>query len=205
MPPMQIFVVVIVAALAGVVLYNLYSVLGRRVGRQPGETPAPAAARPALAGEAGQPQAAAPDVELTGLAAVKARDGAFEVDSFLAGAVVAYQTIVRAFSSGDRETLKGLLSAHVMAGFERAMAAREAEGRAESVEFVHPPRADIEESKVEGDIASIRVRFLAELRARAGAGGEPDDRRTAETWTFERNLTSSDPNWILVRVDAAEA
>ena len=32
-----------------------------------------------------------------------------------------------------------------------------------------------------------------------------DDRRTAEVWTFQRNLTSRDPNWTLIRVDAAEA
>lgn len=207
MPPMQIFEVVIFAALAAVVLYNLYSVLGRRIGRQPGETPAPVAVRAGAAGEAAALAAPEAEVELTGLAALKARDGAFEADAFLNGARVAYETIVRAFSAGDRATLKGLLSPHVMAGFEKAMAARDAEGRAESVEFVHPARADIEDTQIDGDVARIRVRFLAELtRKTKGSGGESsEDRRTAEAWTFERNLTSSDPNWILVRVDAAEA
>ncbi|MEY3259480.1 MAG: hypothetical protein RIT46_309, partial [Pseudomonadota bacterium] len=39
-----------------------------------------------------------------------------------------------------------------------------------------------------------------------GPEGEAvDDRRTAEVWTFTRMLTSPDPNWTLVRVDAAEA
>jgi len=32
-----------------------------------------------------------------------------------------------------------------------------------------------------------------------------DDKRTAEVWTFERNLKSRDPNWTLIHVDAAEA
>jgi predicted lipid-binding transport protein (Tim44 family) len=51
------------------------------------------------------------------------------------------------------------------------------------------------------------VRFLAEFRNRAkGPEGESvDDRRTAEVWTFERNLKSRDPNWTLIHVDAAEA
>src|SRR3569623_1784572 len=81
--PVQLFVIVIFALLAAVVLYNLYAVLGRRIGRQPteeAETPAVAApgerALPA-------PDQGAQEVELAGLAAVKARDPSFEVDKFL--------------------------------------------------------------------------------------------------------------------------
>jgi len=64
--------------------------------------------------------------------------------------------------------------------------------------------ADIE---VTGDVARAKVRFLAEFRSRSkGPEGEAvDDKRTAELWTFERRLSSRDPNWTLVRVDAAEA
>ena len=56
-------------------------------------------------------------------------------------------------------------------------------------------------------LAKASVRFLAEFRSRSkGPEGEAvDDRRTAEIWTFQRNLKSRDPNWTLVHVDAAEA
>jgi predicted lipid-binding transport protein (Tim44 family) len=76
------------------------------------------------------------------------------------------------------------------------------------VEFFHPPRADLEKAEVvQGDLARITVRFLAEFRSRTkGPEGEGvEDRRTAELWTFERRLKSRDPNWLLVHVDAAEA
>jgi predicted lipid-binding transport protein (Tim44 family) len=201
----QTLEIVIFAVLAAVVLYQLYAVLGRRIGRQPGQTPAVPAAPPAAAGEV--PAVEGPDVELGGLAAVKGRDPDFEPEKFLAGARTAYETIVRAFASGDREALKPLVSPHVMGGFEAAMAAREAEGRSETAEFTHAPRADVEAAEVEGDTVRIRVRFLAEFRSRAkGPAGESvDDRRTAEVWSFERDLNSRDPNWTLVRVDAAEA
>ena len=68
------------------------------------------------------------------------------------------------------------------------MAQREAEGRSESVDFLQPPRADLEDAAVEGDVARVKVRFLAEFRSRSkGPEGEAvDDRRTAEVWTFER-------------------
>jgi predicted lipid-binding transport protein (Tim44 family) len=205
MPSVQLLELLIFAVLAAVVLYNLYAVLGRRIGRQPGE----ATAGPGAAGDARQQALAPPagEVELTGLAALAAKDPAFDAAKFLQGAQGAYEMIVRAFASGDRATLKGLLSDHVMTGFERAMAAREAEGRTEAVEFTHPPRADIETGELDGDIARIKVRFLAEFTSRTGGpeGESSSERRTAETWTFERNLASRDPNWTLVRVDAAEA
>ena len=196
---------VILAALAGVVLFLLYSVLGKRVGRMPEDAPALAAGADPVR-RTGQPAAedAAP---LTGLAALKAGDPAFEVAKFLEGARSAYETIVRAFVGGDRVQLTKLLSADMMATFETAIAAREAEGRTETVEFQGQPRADLEGIDVTEDKARARVRFLGEYRSRTkGPEGEGvDDRRTAEIWTFERPINSRDPNWILVRVDAAEA
>ena len=199
---------IIFAGLAAIVLYQLYSVLGRRVGRQPEDTPA--AATPARTATAPELPTDIPNdgVALTGLAALKARDPAFEISHFLAGAKGAYQMVVKAFAEGDRATLRNLLAPRVMAGFDTAIAGREAEGRTEVVEFLHPPRADLEKADVSaGDTARVTVRFLAEFRSRTkGPEGEAvDDRRTAELWTFERNLKSQDPNWILVQVDAAEA
>jgi predicted lipid-binding transport protein (Tim44 family) len=204
-PVLQLIELIIFAVLAAVVLYQLYSVLGRRVGRQP-EDAAPGAVRPAPADE----PLAEPVVDgapLTGLAALRARDPSFDVNGFLHGSRQAYEMVVRAFAGGDRETLGRLLSPSVMDSFERVIKQREAEGRTEQVEFLNGPRADLEKAEVDGDIGRAVVRFLAEFRSRSkGPEGEAvDDRRTAELWTFERDLKSRDPNWTLVHVDAAEA
>jgi predicted lipid-binding transport protein (Tim44 family) len=87
------------------------------------------------------------------------------------------------------------------------MQRRETEGRSESVDFLQTPRADFETVDLIGDIVKASVRFLAEFRSRtAGPEGEAvDDKRTAEVWTFERDIKSRDPNWTLIHVDAAEA
>ena len=203
----QLIELLVLAALAVVVLYNLYAVLGRRIGRQPGAAtpPGPASAQGAARAALQPPPGG--EVQLSGLAALRARDPGFDIDKFLQGARTAYETIVRAFATGDRQTLKGLVSPQVLAGFERHMVEREAQNRTEAAEFQHPPRADVESSEVDGDIARLRIRFLAEFRSRTKdhEGEGVDDRRTAEAWTFERNLNSRDPNWTLVRVDAAEA
>jgi predicted lipid-binding transport protein (Tim44 family) len=203
---LQILELIIFAGLAGVVLYQLYAVLGRRVGRQPEDAPA----KEALAPGARQPPAVdAPDegVGLTGLPAIKHRDPSFDLGQFLAGAKGAYEMVVRAFAAGDRATLKNLLAPNVLASFEAAIADRETRGATETVEFAHPPRADLERADLRGEIATITVRFLAEFRSRTkGPEGEGvDDKRTAELWTFERSVKSRDPNWTLVHVDAAEA
>jgi predicted lipid-binding transport protein (Tim44 family) len=196
---------IIFAALAAVVLFQLYSVLGRRVGRQPEDGPAREPVRTLDA--ALKPQAAESDTGLTGLAALRARDPNFDVARFLGGARAAYEAVVKGYAAGDRPTLRNLLSPAVMEGFETHMTQRESEGRTETVEFLQPPRADLECLNVRGDTAEAEVRFLSEFRNRSkGPEGEAvDDRRTAEIWTFQRNLKSRDPNWTLIHVDAAEA
>lgn len=204
---MQLLEFVILGVLAGVVLFQLYAVLGRKVGRgpetatQPPGTPGAPDVRPtvALPGQDATP--------LTGLAALRARDATFDPTQFLQGARQAYQTIVRAFTEGDRATLKPLLAPAVMDGFETVMSEREAAGRTETVEFLQAPRADLESVSLADDLARAAVRFLAELRnkTRDSSGESVDEHRTAEVWTFERNIKSHNPNWTLVHVDAAEA
>ena len=200
------WLIILFAVGAAVVVWQLYNVLGRKVGRQPSE--GLEAERARLRGGAEEP---GPKIELggaaQGAAAIKARDPNFDASEFLEGARTAYATIVRAFRAGDRDALRPLLSPAVMEVFEGAMAAREAEGRTESVEFLHPPRADLESLEVVGDIARATVRFLSELRTRSkGPEGEAvDDRRTSEFWTFERKVPSPDPNWVLVHVEEAKA
>lgn len=204
---MQVLELVIFAALAAVVLFQLYTVLGRRVGRQPED--ATEAGRPRRVGEVEARRAEEPvdGAPLTGVAAVQARDPSFDPGRFLSGARGAYEMIVRAFAEGDHATLKSLVSPSVYQTFASAIAAREAEGRTEAVEFLHPPRADLESADMSGNMARARVRFLAEMRSRSkGPEGEAvDDRRTAEIWTFERAVDSRDPNWALARVEAAQA
>lgn len=206
--PLQVLELVIFAALAAVVLFQLYTVLGRRVGRQPednaeADRPRVAETEPRRLEE----EAAADGVALTGLAAIRARDPGFDVPRFLDGAKQAYEMVVTAFARGDRETLKDLTQPLVYSAFEGAIAEREAENRTEKVEFLHPPRADFESAELVGMLARVKVRFLAEFRSRTkGPEGEAvDDRRTADLWTFERDLKSRNPNWTLVRVDVAEA
>ena len=209
--PVQIQIVIF-AVIAAIVLFQLYNVLGKKVGRQPEEDArAQPAAAPAPTAEA---QAGRPNVldalTLSAIAGLKARDPNFDPARFLEGARQAHETIVRAYAAGDRETLKPLLTPRVMDSFEAGIAAREARGETEEAEFLHPARADLELATAEDNKAQARVRFLAELRNRVkpadpAAEEQVEERRVAEIWTFERILGASDPNWLLARTEPAAA
>ena len=206
--------IVIFAVIAAIVLFQLYNVLGKKVGRQPEED---ARAQPQVA-----PSPTTPDgqpvqkgnvldaVTLASIAGLKARDPNFDPVRFLEGARQAHETIVRAYASGDRETLRPLLKPVVMESFEAGIAARETRGETEEAEFLHPGRADLESADAQGDRAVAKVRFLAELRntvrgADTAAEPQVEERRVAEIWTFERQLGASDPNWVLSRTEPATA
>ncbi|KQY69547.1 preprotein translocase subunit Tim44 [Brevundimonas sp. Root1423] len=206
--------IIIFAVIAAIVLFQLYNVLGKKVGRQPEDDArskpavlAPAGARPEQA--AGRP-GILDAVTLASIASLKARDPNFDPVRFLEGARQAHETIVRAYAAGDRETLKPLLTPAVMDSFEAGIAARESRGETEIAEFLHPARADLEQASAEENRATAKVRFLAELRntvTSADAAAEPqiEERRVAELWTFERTLGASDPNWVLARTEPAAA
>lgn len=207
--------IVIYAAIAAVVLFMLYNVLGKKVGRQPEEDARAKPPVPAAAGTVPEPgNGARPNVldavTLASIAGLKARDPNFDPTRFLDGARQAHETIVRAYADGDRETLKPLLSPVVMESFEAGIAAREARGERATVEFLHPARADLELATVNENRAITKVRFLAELRNRIKSADEAaeeqvEERRVAELWTFERTLGASDPNWVLARTESATA
>ena len=221
----------IVIAVAVFVLFRLRSVLGTRTGneRPPLERrkPAEAAAseetvvpiRPRGAGnpelndelrtrkiEAEIEQASKNNPELAeGLRAVAGADNTFTPKSFLEGAKQAYEMIVTAFATGDRQTLKNLLEKDVFDGFQRAIADREAAGQTVDFTFVGLPKTEIFEAEYDKKNVMLTVRFHTEVvsatRDKDGnlVEGNADQVQTiADEWTFARNPKSRDPNWKVV-------
>nr|HPG88860.1 Tim44/TimA family putative adaptor protein [Hyphomicrobium sp.] len=97
-----------------------------------------------------------------GLLAVAKQDPALDPDVFVKGAGAAYEMIVSAFASGDRKTLKDLLTREVYDGFVTAMGERDQRGEKVDQQFVGIKRADIVEAELKGGTAYITVRFVSE-------------------------------------------
>lgn len=191
--------ILVLAFIAGFVLFRLYVTLGRRAGEERPE-PRPAPAQGGMPPEAPlarpTPGAANATQAGDGLMAIVRADPSFEADFFLAGSKTAYEMIVAAFAKGDRETLRGLLTPRVFDSYVSAIAAREAKGDS-GPELVRLKSAEIVDAALQGDAARVTVKFEAELAE--GAHGVRDAR---EKWTFERDVRTSDPNWRLSRVTA---
>jgi predicted lipid-binding transport protein (Tim44 family) len=193
--------ILVLAFIAGFVLFRLYTTLGRRTGAERPAEPRPAPAQGELPQErvAQAPFAgAAPTGPASdGLMAIVRADPSFDSEHFVTGARGAYELIVNAFAKGDREALSGLLTPRVFESYVAAIKAREEKGEA-GPELVRLRGAEIIDADLQGDTARVTVRFEAELAE--GAHGVRDAR---EKWTFERDVRAADPNWRLARVAAA--
>lgn len=216
------YVIVILALVAGFLALRLYSVLGKRTGheQQPAATQADDRAKVTVlqpkptAEFGGEPVRfaqglIAPEAE-EGVRSLIATDRRFDVPQFVEGAKSAYRMVLEAFWRGDREELKWLCDADVLSSFEDAIAAREAEGHILENRLVRIDKAQISEVSVSGKVANITVRFEADIAAitrdrdsNVIAGTMTDAVPTHDAWTFTRDLRSSDPNWKLTETDEA--
>jgi len=201
--------VLILTAIALFVLSRLYIALGRDEGAQTrhpdpsGFEKKEAAAKPAQtepiikdksSHPAFQPTFAGPGA--AGLETIYNADKSFDPAEFLRGAKSAYAMIVAAFAAGDRDTLRPLLDDDVYEAWDDAITARETDG-ASAYELLRLKSAQIDDAHLSGNTARVMMRYEAEL------GDGEHVRRAREIWTFMRDVTSGDPNWILDDVESA--
>ena len=213
---------VLFGMIAAFLVLRLRSILGRRTGferpPQPYQPPpGPAAAQgPVIDGHA-EPVATAahrpvPEpVSALGqtLARMQAVDQSFDPAGFLDGAEKAFRMIVAAFASGDRATLRNLLSDDTFRAFEQAIAAREAAGHQQVSEIRGIPGVSIDGAELNGTVAQITVKFVSDqislTRDQTGnpVAGTDAVTEITDLWTYERDLSSRDPTWRLVAARSA--
>lgn len=214
------YVIVILAMIAGFLALRLYSVLGKRTGHEQEPVLRPAEDRakvsvlqPGPVGTAGGDTVRladgliAPAAE-NGVRALIGADRSFDAPQFVEGAKGAYKMVLEAFWRGDRQELEWLCDADVLASFEEAIAAREAEGHVLDNRLVRIEKAQIVEAAVNGRIAEVALRFEADIAAitrdkdgNVIAGSLTDAIGTRDIWTFTRDIRSADPNWKLSETD----
>lgn len=143
-----------------------------------------------------------------GLSAILAADGSFDLEEFLDGARGAYELVLNGFAAGDKEQLEMLLSPDVYEGFAAAIDARADKGDRAEVQVIGINETEITEAVLEGSAAVITLRFKAEMISvtyndeGAVVDGHPNMvAAVTDTWTFERDVTSDSPAWLLVATD----
>lgn len=209
--------IVLLAMIALFVGLRLYSVLGQRTGHEqqpvtrpdavPGVEKAPAKADATVA--TSEPSGMAFEAgAASGVRAIIAADPNFDVARFLEGAQAAYRMMLEAYWKGDREELRHLAGADVLAAFEGAIDEREAAGHVLENRLVDIDRATIDAARLNGKEAEVDVRYHAFVAAvtrdadgNLVAGSLTDAVESVDVWTFRRDLKSRDPNWLLVETD----
>lgn len=137
-------------------------------------------------------------------------DRNFQANTFLDGAKNAYGMILESFWNGDTEQLRALCDDDVYEGFAEAIAARTERGEVLENRLVRIEDCRIIHAHMEQKNASITLRFDADIAAIVRdadgeiiAGSLTDAVTTHDIWTFSRNLSSTDPNWLLTETDQA--
>lgn len=201
------------------VALRLWSVLGRRTGHEQPlakpesvptvrsvSVPSTDADRSPLIGQEPAPSASA----ALGLRAIAAADPQFDVARFVDGAKSAYRMILEAYWRGDQESLDKMVDRDVADAFAHAIAAREEAGETLDNRLVSIEQAQIDDARVDGGVAFIRLRFEADVAAvtrdkdgNVLAGSLTDAVPTHDVWTFSRPVKSPNPNWMLTETDEA--
>ena len=213
--------IVILAMIAVFVGLRLYSVLGQRGGHE--QQPALRPTEAPVVAERRAPPSSDPAIERRpanenvfedgaerGMRAIIAADPNFDAARFVEGAQAAYRLILEAYWRGDVDALAPYADDDVRAAFAEAIAMRETEGHVLDNRLVSINRAVIKNAELDGRVARVTVGFDADIAAvtrdREGnvvAGSLSDAVPTHDVWTFQRDLSSRDPNWILIETDEA--
>lgn len=215
--------IVILALVAVFIGLRLYSVLGERTGHeQPILKPADPEAETRVAPHA-TTRTAAPAFSTEpddlaylptagpGVRALLAADPSFDVARFLEGSKSAYRLILEAFWKGDLSTMRPYVDDHVFDTFSAAVEQRTKDGLVLDNRLVAIDQALVAGAEIERSVALVTVRFEADIAAvtrnSAGevvAGSLSDAIQTRDRWTFRRDISSRDPNWLLVETDEEE-
>lgn len=218
--------IVILAMIAAFLGLRLYSVLGRRPEQneeplrrrieQPDPVSAPRTIAPKLPEKAAGGPRALPlpaDNQLdsraeAGIRAIVAADRRFDVGQFVAGARGAYAMVLEAFWRGDKDELAHLCDSDVSSGFAAAIDARTAAGESVTARLIRIEEARIVDASYAAPIARVTVSFVADVASvtrdtNGGvvAGSLDDAIETRDVWTFTRDLTSRDPDWVVDETD----
>jgi len=130
----------------------------------------------------------------------------FDKEQFLIGAKRAFEIIVESYAKGDKETLKPLLDKPILDAYAKSIDDRkEKEQKAEN-DFIGFKSVEIINAEEKSnDVVNIVVKFVSEqvnlLKDKEDnlIKGDPQFIQTIEdVWSFQRDLTSKNPNWLLI-------
>ena len=138
---------------------------------------------------------------------IKSEDENFTVNEFLSGARSAYEWILMSFEKNEIDEIRELLSEDVAEAFDAVVDQRVSQGLTIEAEFIGIREMKLVEATYSSNTktAEISVSFVGEMTSvvknSSGEIVEGDSKqikRQKDTWTFSKDIKSSNPNWLLV-------
>ena len=138
---------------------------------------------------------------------IKSEDENFTVNEFLSGARSAYEWILMSFEKNEIDEIRELLSEEVAEAFDAVVDQRVSQGLTIEAEFIGIRKMKLVEATYSSNTktAEISVSFVGEMTSvvKNSSGeiveGDPKQiKRQKDTWTFSKDIKSSNPNWLLV-------
>ena len=133
-----------------------------------------------------------------------------ERKQFLKGAELAYETIITAFSKGDKKSLKTLLTKNMTDNFNSAIEERDSKKIKSEITFVGIKSSTIEKFDKTAEALFFTVKFVSEIiSVKKNADnkiieGDPDKVKTViDHWKFTKKISSANPNWYLAEIKSS--
>lgn len=215
---------IILALVAGFILLRLRSVLGQKTGHDNPDffrKNLPDQAHPELiirpSDKSLKPKTKVEEPEDTYLSkvtdtsvaetlkAIKEKDTEFSAGIFLEGAKMAFEMVFDGFAKGEKAPLKMLLADDLYKQFEAEIEARPASENKTETTLVSVAAKDIIRATLDRNTARLTVKFQSEqitvVRDKDNKiiEGDPSDvNEVIDEWTFERDVSSKNPNWKII-------
>ena len=130
-----------------------------------------------------------------------------EKEKFIKGAEIAYETIITAFSKGDKKSLKTLLTKNMTDNFNSAIEERDSKKIKSEITFVGIKSSTIEKFDKTAEALFFTVKFVSEIisvkkdKNNKIVEGDPNKIKTViDHWKFTRKISSPSPNWYLAEI-----
>ncbi len=185
--------IILLAMIAGFIFLRLRGILGKRTGYEGKGSP--------------QFEKILKDVKINNTKTIKNEFDDEAQKEFLKGASIAYETIITDFSDNDNKltSSKPLLSKEIYNQFNKALKDRENRGHYAEITFIGVNSAVIKEKNKIDKVLNVTVEFVAEVitcikdKNKDIISGDPQKiKKIYDTWVFSRDITSPNPNWLLV-------
>ena len=135
-------------------------------------------------------------------------DPGFNEKEFLEGAKNAFKIIIKSFSDSEIESLKPLLDYDLLNSFTKSISEREARQERQFSDVVSFKNFEIIKVNITDNLASItlkivseQIKYLVDKNDVLLEGSKDQSEIIKDKWVFERDISSTNPNWRLVETD----